>query len=79
MVGSPFLDLTEEMEKSVPSYSNTDLFDPNRFEEKLTVKAKNIPKRPSTFKELAGQSEEVEQRFSSLVNYKSAESEPSGP
>ena len=67
------------MDRSVPSYSHADLFDPNRFEEKLAVKMKDIPKRPSTFKNLTGQPKEPESRLSSLVNYKTVESEPPSP
>ena len=63
----------------MPSYPQTDLFDPNRFEEKLAVKMKHIPKRPSTFKNLAKTAEEFEARFSSVLNYQNVESEPSGP
>lgn len=54
-VGSPFLDLSEEMLGSIPTYADAEVVDPYRFDERLTVKFKHIPKRPGTIKKLKKQ------------------------
>ena len=60
---SPFLDLSEELKRTTPTYSQGEVVDPSKYEERLTVKSSEIPPRPGSLQKKRKNSDNLEAQF----------------